>query len=471
METNNLGASNPVPGTTVTTTEVQQTEPVLDPGTTVTTTEVQTQPVPTPVTMVTPVQIVPEPVVSSLQPTPVQLQPIPVMPVQQIPPMTSTTTTVETEGKPNNKTIMILAVLIILIFLGVIGFILLNNNNAPVVNTVTPPPVSIPVTQSKTTSLILYTSNSSTAGVVDMSLLDTKTNINTNLVSDVGSASLSPDGKSILYINKPNGVGADGGQAADVDVFDIATKTSSVFLPALGSVSNATWSPDGKEVITDQGTYLTRSITIYDLATMAKLASFSTSETVSSNYSQYYWVDAANIVFMTLVNGVTPVRPAGTGGYTGISEINIQSGLVTPLLVPTDPTDYTFMGTDVLNGNIAVSMTKFTGVTASSMGTGASTYGKLDFTTGLFTADSSIVPGNSVYEQIKALLPANLAGYNVGTPVKAVEANTYYVVVNQLVDSSPTNGRIYKVDTTASAANAFTLIDTGSVDVTGVSVF
>ncbi|MFS8130810.1 MAG: hypothetical protein ACMG57_02410 [Candidatus Dojkabacteria bacterium] len=394
---------------------------------------------------------------------------------QPVPVIAVTTPLINKSG--NGRVVLLIVILIILVIFVVGGVIYLanSNNNAP---TVTTPTVSTPVVPTTVSTVsatkVTYSSTKSLQGdqiVYDLHLLDRVENKDTLISADASSGNISPDGKAVIFLNKPFTMTQNSILSPDVYVYDIATKTTSTYLTSQDALTAVNWSPDGSSITFNQGLSTIRKVSIYDYVTKTLLSSFETSEHFD-DVPQYFWVDSNTIVFMTNVIG-TVMKPVSIGGFSGISKIDVKTGVVTPLLLPADGAEFSFYGTPVSNGRISIVKTQYA-LNGSQVNLDSSTfsYFDLDTSTGKSIENTSLTDGSRPKNLISSLLPTELKGDIFGIPVLSKKANVYYVIVyGSTSNESLINGRLFEVDTNPGVNGAFTDLIGSTTVVTEFSIY
>lgn len=268
----------------------------------------------------------------------------------------NTNTTVE---KTNTKWIIVIIAIIVAIGVIVVGAILYTDSN----KILEPSIQVITNNQNKTENLTkdetIYTlslSSNNNDGYT-VTVINSNTQEEEVISTNAKSADLSPNNKSVAYvtINTTEEI-----PSTEINIYDISSKKSTIFLENQPFVVEALWSPDGKYLLLESGTYLIRSFTLAEYSTKKTKQLFRGSEI--HDQSPYYWIDSENIVFMSSSEVPDAVhKPAGTGLLTEINKVNILTGEEIKLAIPDIGFEYIFNSKAPVNGQIEIKRVTYDG--------------------------------------------------------------------------------------------------------------
>lgn len=257
----------------------------------------------------------------------------------------------------NKKNILIIVLsILVLILLLVIGFLIVMYINKPTDMEILDNDTSLEedVVEEVVTYNLKLTSTSENK--YDVELINSKTLESRKIASNAYEANINSDNTLVAYIIADT----ESSTSSDVFIYNIEKNSATSYLTNRENSNGVSWSPDGKYLLIESGTYLTRMYTPINYQTKEELTKFITSENVTT-FKQYYWIDSLNIVYMSMSNVSDSVnKPAGTGLLTQITKINIETGETSILALPEMGIEYSFTEELPSNGFIKIKQLVYT---------------------------------------------------------------------------------------------------------------
>jgi len=219
--------------------------------------------------------------------------------------------------------------------------------------------ISQPVQNTTPIYSLRLSPNEGDDGTYAVNLINTTSLEETLITSSADSASLSTDNKLIAYLIKTDEINTG---ERNLYIYTISTKQSTLYLSNLGLTNSVQWSPDDKYLVLESGTYISRTYTPIEYSSKESKQWFSTSEAVSNDYNQYYWIDSNSIVFMRTSTIYDPEhKPAGSQMLNEIDKVDLTTGKKTQLAIPLVGFEYAFSGELAVAGKIKIKKISYSG--------------------------------------------------------------------------------------------------------------
>lgn len=263
------------------------------------------------------------------------------------------------EPKKSRVPLMLFVLLLLFIIIGLSVAVYGLYTGVISVNKVSSSSTSTTTSVASTNYVLTLTSNSKPEdGTYTVSLLNSDTGETATIADNAYKASLSPDHKLVAYTAKSAEVTTEIMINADIMIYDISAKTSSVYLASQAWTNGVEWSPTGKYLVLESGTDVARTYTPVLFATEEEKQAMNT----TGLKNQYYWTGLDTLVYMTpsaILDGADKI--AGSGVLTQINSLNLITGEIKELAVPTNRNEYSFTGELPVNGIIKIKEVIYTG--------------------------------------------------------------------------------------------------------------